>query len=88
MLDISEGGLSFGCLEGRPPVRRKTRLAHAVIQTGGWTILGELEVTYVSRAPDSRRVCGARFLPASEGDRVKLKTLVASLHAPAPTAAT
>jgi hypothetical protein len=80
LIDISEGGLSFVCLENRPAIECETRLTRAVIHSGGWQIWGDLQITHLSTTVGARRICGARFLPSSTGEVVKLKTLIASLR--------
>lgn len=79
VLDISEGGLSFVCLDDRPKIESGTRLTRAVIRAGAWRIRGELELTHLSTTAGTRRFCGARLLPSSPTETIKLRTLIASL---------
>ncbi len=79
ILELSDGGLSFPSVDGRPDVKKGDLLRRAVIHSGDWRIVGELEVTYTTQSPDQRCVCGAAFEPKSEPDRIRLRSMITRL---------
>jgi hypothetical protein len=81
LLDVSEGGLSFPTVDNSPALKKGDVLQRAVIHSGGWKIVGDLEVTYTTHATDQPHVCGASFEPRSESDGVKLKTMISAMNA-------
>lgn len=82
LVDISASGVSFSAPQGElPPVDTGASLAQALIRIADCTIEGDLVVMHISRWPHEDPVCGALFYPATDGDLLKLKALIAGMDA-------
>ena len=57
-----------------------THLIDVVVRIGGCEISGELLVSHVTRESEERMLCGGRFYPATETDRLQMTKAIASLE--------
>jgi hypothetical protein len=82
MHNVSASGVSFAAREASDfdGLEPGLSLPGAVIRLDGCAIRGELLVMHVS-GRGAGRICGALFYPGTDGDLVKLKGMIAGMHA-------
>lgn len=80
LLDMSTDGLCFTVpFHGFTGVSSSTNLIDVIVRIGGCEISGELIVSHVTRKSEERTLCGGRFYPASQTDRLKMAQALAAL---------
>ena len=81
LLDVSTAGLCFALpFYGLSGIELSTHLFDVVVRIGGCEIAGELLVSHVTRESDVRILCGGRFYPATESDRLQMIKAIVSLE--------
>jgi hypothetical protein len=81
LLDLSNAGLCFALpFYGLSEIELSTHLIGVVVRLGGCWIEGELLVSHVTRESDERILCGGRFYPATESDRLQMIKAIVSLE--------
>lgn len=81
LLDLSTAGLCFALpFYGLSGIELSTHLLDVIVRIGGCEIEGELLVSHVTRESDERILCGGRFYPATESDRLQMTKAIASLE--------
>ena len=81
LLDMSSAGLCFALpFYGLSGIESSTNLADVIIRVGGCEIEGEILVSHVTRESDARVLCGGRFYPATEHDRLHMIKAIAGLE--------
>ena len=82
LLDLSSAGLCFALpFYGLCGIELATSLLDVVVRVGGCEIEGEILVSHVTRESDARILCGGRFYPATEYDRLYMIKAIAGLGA-------
>ena len=81
LLDLSAAGLCFALpFYGFSKLTVSTHLADVIVSIGGCEIEGEMVVLHVTRESEERVICGGRFYPATEHDRLQLSKAIAGLE--------
>ncbi len=81
LLDLSTAGLCFALpFYGLSGIELSTHLLDVIVRIDGCEIEGELLVSHVTRESDERILCGGRFYPAAESDRLQMTKAIASLE--------
>ena len=80
LLDMSSAGLCFVLpFYGLYGIDLSTHIFDVLVRIGGCEIGGELRVSHVTRESDERVLCGGRFHPATENDRLQMTKAIVSL---------
>lgn len=80
LLDLSSAGVCFALpFYGLSGIGLATNLIDVVIRVGSCEIEGEILVSHVTRESDERVLCGGRFYPATEHDRLHMMKAIAGL---------
>ncbi len=81
LIDLSTAGLCFALpFYGLSGIELSTHLIDVVVRVGSCEIEGELLVSHVTRESDERILCGGRFYPATESDRLQMIKAMAALE--------
>lgn len=81
LLNMSSHGLCFALpFYGLSGIELSTHLIDVVVRVGSCEIGGQLLVSHVTRQSDERILCGGRFYPATESDRLQMTKVKASLE--------
>ena len=81
LLDLSSAGLCFALpFYGLHGVSNATNLTDVIVRVGGCAIEGEIVVSHVTRESEARVLCGGRFYPSTEQDRLQMLKVMASLE--------
>lgn len=81
LIDLSTAGICFALpFYGLSGIELSTHLLDVIVRIGGCEIEGELLVSHVTRESDERILCGGRFYPATESDRLQMTKAIASLE--------
>ena len=81
LLDLSSAGVCFALpFYGLSGIESSTNLVDVLIRLGGCEIEGEMVVSHVTRESDERVLCGGRFYPATDHDRLSMIKAIAGLE--------
>jgi hypothetical protein len=81
LLDMSNAGLCFALpFYGLSGIDLSTHILDVLVRIGGCEIEGELLVSHVTRESEERILCGGRFHPATETDRLQMTKALMSLE--------
>jgi hypothetical protein len=80
LLDVSADGISFEVPEDTPEIEQDLRIADASVRVDTCEVQGGVRVIHVTPA-ESGCVCGATFLPSSEGGEDRWRGLIEDLRA-------
>jgi hypothetical protein len=79
LMGISADGFSFGLRDGGPHLEPGAHLEKVVVHIGSTTLKGGLTIAHATEEFAAGTICGARFHPATESDRMALKKAIESL---------
>jgi hypothetical protein len=81
LLDMSNDGLCFALpFYGLTGIDLSTNILDVLVRIGRCEIGGELLVSHVTRESEERVLCGGRFYPASETDRLQMTKAIMCLE--------
>ena len=80
LLDMSNDGLCFALpFYGLIGIDLSTHILDVLVRIGSCEIGGELLVSHVTRESEERTLCGGRFYPATETDRLQMTKAIMGL---------
>lgn len=81
LLEVGTGGLSFLHPTGDVELGEEFEVPEALLRIGRREIRGLVHVVHVTEVPGSGRICGGRFVPATQSDGAAFLELLDELRA-------